>query len=146
MTTDTSSSFDTSSIALSSFSDYQLYTFTEGYLSGPVVDLLGKPVYFLSTVHNERGILESTSITRYSASGSLVAQIYWAKEKIDISASKSTSPLKSFLQRKIGIPTSKYYFQDESKSLFYWKEESVSYYCFGLSRRCLPILFPSTSA
>ncbi|KAG8893449.1 hypothetical protein FRC01_013583 [Tulasnella sp. 417] len=123
MATDASSSFGASSITTSSLSEYQLYTFTEGDVEGPVVDLLGKPVYFLSTVRNERGILESTTITRSSASGSLVAQIRWAQDKVTIGPSKSTLPIKNLLQRKIGVPSSKYHFQDENKSAFYWKEE-----------------------
>lgn len=126
MATDASSSLGTSSITMSSLSEYQLYTFTEGDLEGPVVDLLGKPVYFLSTVRNERGILESTTITRSSAGGPSVAQIRWAQDKITIGTSKSSLSVKNFLQRKIGVPSSKYHFQDEDKSAFYWKEERVS--------------------
>ncbi|KAG9002256.1 hypothetical protein FRB90_011412 [Tulasnella sp. 427] len=77
----------------------------------------------MSTVRNERGILDHTTITRSSASGSLVAQIRWAKEKVVVGTSKAALPFKTIVQRKMAVPTSKYYFQSDNKDVFYWKEE-----------------------
>ncbi|KAG8988828.1 hypothetical protein FRB90_002529 [Tulasnella sp. 427] len=123
MTTDNSSIFEGSSTATSFLSDYQLYSFPEGDLNGPVVDLAGKSVYYVSTIRNERGLLDHTTITRSSAIGSPVAQIRWAKEKVVGGTSKAAVPFKTILQRKMAVPTSKYYFQSDNKDVFYWKEE-----------------------